>query len=400
MLEVTRELIRRHGRGAAGEHDVWVRAAVRAIRRHGGPADAAALLPLLLDDPAAGGALLPVLACHGDRSTAAALLGVHDRNPEVLHAVGYLGHEDAALILWEYALHGDWDAQCAAVLGLVHLRCDGIDVAAQLRRHEGCGLFPELLPALAVKTGDPSWARRLLQWGTTYASTDCNGGLLLGLALLGGSGRRSSDPAPPGGQETPDPAPPGEHETSEPAPPGEHETSEPAMPGGQGTSGLAPPGGGVAWEAFDLALWSPAWETWSASTGTVRWAWRGALAAGLGVADLRARFDAHVAAATDPRDSTNAVLVLAGVLDCWLDDQWTGLRVAAEPPETKEEAFRLLFEGPEGLDRVAERLVGEARDGGHAEVEPGLPIRFVLRQVYDLRRRLDDAVRHETELGA
>ncbi len=342
MLEITRELIGRHARGAGGRYDVWVRAAVRAIRRAGGPADAAALLPVLLDDPAGGNALLPVLACHGDLSTAEALLGVHDRNPEVLHAVGFLGLEAAGVLLWEYVLSGDWDAQCAAVLGLVHLRCEGIDVGAELRRHEGRGLFPELLPALAGKTGDPGWAQRLLDWGTTRASTDCNGGLLLGLALLGDAGR----------------------------------------------------------EAFDLALWSPTWETWSASTGTVRWALRGVLAAGLGIADLRGRFDAHVAAATDPLDRTNAVLVLTGVLHCWLDDHWTGLRAAVPPPETKERAYRLLFEGEGALDRLAERLVRDARDGGHAEVEPGLPVGYVLRQVYDLRRRLDDAVRHEAELSA
>jgi hypothetical protein len=94
------------------------------------------------------------------------------------------------------------------------------------------------------------------------------------------------------------------------------------------------------------------------------------------------------------------VLVLVGVLDCWLDDQWTGLRAASPPPETKEQAYRLLFEGDTALDRLAERLVGDATAAGRTEVEPGLPIRFVLRQVYDLRRRLDDAVRHEAELTA
>jgi hypothetical protein len=342
MLEITRELVGRHARGAGGEHDVWVRAAVRVIRRAGGATDAAALLPVLLGDPAAGSALLPVLACHGDLSTAEALLGVHERNPEVLHAVGYLGLEAAAVILWDYAVHGEWHAQCAAVLGLVHLRCDGIDVAAELRRHEGRGLFPELLPALAVKTGDLGWAQRLLDWGTTVASTDCNGGLLLGLALLGDAGR----------------------------------------------------------EAFDLALWSPAWETWSGSTGTVRWALRGALAAGFGVADLRGRFDARVGAGTGPHERTTAVLVLTGVLDGWLDDQWSGLRAAVPPPETKERAYRLLFEGDAALDRLAEDLVRDARVNGHTEVEPGLPIGAVLRQVYALRRRLDDAVRHEAELSA
>lgn len=131
-----------------------------------------------------------------------------------------------------------------------------------------------------------------------------------------------------------------------------------------------------------------------------RWALRGALAAGMGVADLRRRFDAHVAAAGDPLDRTSAVLVLAGVLDCWLDDRWTGLRAAVPPPETKERAYRLLFEGDGALDRLAERLVGDARDSGRTEVEPGLALGFVLRQVYDLRRRLDDAVRHEAELSA
>ena len=68
--------------------------------------------------------------------------------------------------------------------------------------------------------------------------------------------------------------------------------------------------------------------------------------------------------------------------------------------ETKERAYRLLFEGDGALDPLAEEFVRDAVDGGHAEIEPGLPVRFALRQVYDLRRRLDDAVRHEAELSA
>ena len=94
------------------------------------------------------------------------------------------------------------------------------------------------------------------------------------------------------------------------------------------------------------------------------------------------------------------MLVLAGVLDCWLDDQWTGLRAAAPPPETKERAYRLLFEGDAALDGLAERLVQDARDSGHTEIEPGLALGHVLRQVYDLRHRLDDAVQHEVALNA
>jgi hypothetical protein len=39
---------------------------------------------------------------------------------------------------------------------------------------------------VATKLDDPSWVDKLVAWGEGPASADCNGGLILGLALLGG----------------------------------------------------------------------------------------------------------------------------------------------------------------------------------------------------------------------
>jgi hypothetical protein len=43
-----------------------------------------------------------------------------------------------------------------------------------------------------VKTGDPAWLGRLVEWGEGAASTDCNGGLILGIALPGDDSARAA----------------------------------------------------------------------------------------------------------------------------------------------------------------------------------------------------------------
>src|SRR4051812_31761368 len=172
---------------------------VRTILRHGSAADAAVLLPAFLADPEGRPHLLPVLAEHGDgaaaeRLVAACVDGARLRPGvpvEVLHVVGYLGHEPATTLLWEHARQpDDWAAQRAAALGLVHLPCTGLaaTIDAALTVHRRRSLFPEFLPVLAGKAGDAGWAAKLHDWGSRGASTDCNAGLLLGLALIGDGG--------------------------------------------------------------------------------------------------------------------------------------------------------------------------------------------------------------------
>lgn len=341
--------------GGAPSEATWRRAALRRIRRHGSSADAATLLPVFLTDPAGLTELLPVLACHGDGTVAERLLArfvaddqlCSDGPADVLHALGYLGHEPATRLLWRHALDDDWELQRAATLGLVHLSCVDIvgEIENELLRHRGAALFPEFLPALAAKTGDPDWPTALLDWGTRRASTDCNGGLLLGLALLGESGR----------------------------------------------------------SPFDDALWSPLWEAHATATGSVQSAYCGALVQGFGIAGLVDAFEARVRAPGEPSELVHAVRVLTGLLDMWLNRDWTWLRGATEPPESAGEVHRIVFErggaGARGpLDQLAHRLVWQAREAGVTELKPGVETDEVLRGVYELRRRLADAADHEVEL--
>ena len=107
---------------------------------------------------------------------------------ELLHVLGYLGVEEAEPVLWTAAVSsGDHYLSMSACLGLLHLPCTGREVAIAdaIRGCMGRNLFPEFLPVLACKTNEPSLAEAMVESGATVASTDCNGGLLLGLALLG-----------------------------------------------------------------------------------------------------------------------------------------------------------------------------------------------------------------------
>jgi hypothetical protein len=372
----------------------WIEARARSILRYGSHVDAEALLPAFLSDPEGLRDLLPVLARHGDASTAARLLDrcfehgqLRPAMPEgVLQTIGYLGYEPATVLLWRHVLDGDWYAQRDACLGLAHLSCDEVaaDIQRELIRHRAKSRFPEFLPVLAVKTHDPTWPDEMLDWGTYLASTDCNGGLLLGLALHGEAGRA----------------------------------------------------------AFGLALWSPTWEAYSAATGTVYWAYAGALVLGLGMRELYEEMHAHLRTATDPRDRVNCVLVMTNLLHCWVDGRWPGLRKVSEssditesddvagrdmtePTESAAEVYEALFEHNDPLDHLAERIVGEAYAagitdfggaeqhgyGGGAEqrddsvgagqtgkAEPRSATDGVKRPVYDVRQRLELRVYHEAEV--
>jgi hypothetical protein len=190
VIQSTRTLLEQLAGGVAfDDREAWM----HVIRRYGTAADAEALLDAFLVAPAERGWLLPIVQKRGTAATAARLFAMcadgdrlREGTPEdVLHCLGYLGHEPAETLLWRYATEGDHYESQSACLGLLDLPCRGLEVAAAIAAHEGKNLFPEFLPALAVKTGDPLWVPRLVRWGQDGASTDCNGGLLLGIAMLG-----------------------------------------------------------------------------------------------------------------------------------------------------------------------------------------------------------------------
>lgn len=170
--------------------------AARAVIDAGGPDDLAALLDRMLAAPTdpIGRALM----ARGDRDTGDRLLRAFvrddrliDRAPEVvLHALGYLGVVEAEPALWHAARTGDHAAHRSACFGLVHLPCAGREpaIADAIRDCHGRALFHEFTPMLAVKVGDPGLLAPFVAPGAP-TSTDCLGGVLLGLALLGARAR-------------------------------------------------------------------------------------------------------------------------------------------------------------------------------------------------------------------
>ncbi|HAJ62674.1 MAG TPA: hypothetical protein DCP31_28395 [Cyanobacteria bacterium UBA8543] len=173
---------------------------IRAIRHYGSQADAEALLPAFLEAAEQREELIEPLMIYGDVSTAQTLVencfqGEHLRDgvPEdILHCLGYLGYTPVQQILWEYAKSGDYWLSKAACMGLINLPCVGLEreIEEQIKKCYGKSLFPEFIPALAIKTNNDSLLEEIFQLGQTMASTDCNGGIILGVAL---SGKKSFD---------------------------------------------------------------------------------------------------------------------------------------------------------------------------------------------------------------
>ncbi|AWM41643.1 hypothetical protein GobsT_72820 [Gemmata obscuriglobus] len=206
MLKVTRELIDSLRAFSPGAHApcVLTSARVAIVARHGSPEDADALLEVFLEDPAdyqrAG--VLDAVMRRGTRDTArklasACLAGGRLRakvRGDVLHAIGFLGCMEVRDVLWQYAAGetdtGYYQQKCAA-LGLLSLPCDGLEreIESAVRACAGKNLFPEFLPILAHKVGNPELLPLLFDMGQTTASTDCNGGLVYGIALFGETGR-------------------------------------------------------------------------------------------------------------------------------------------------------------------------------------------------------------------
>lgn len=320
----------------------WESMAAEAVLRHGGSADAEALLPLFLSAPAAHEALVPVLARHGDRRLAERLLEatvdggrLRDGVPSgVLHAVGRLGYTPATPLLWEHVGDSHYVSRDAC-LGLLHLPCEELrdTIAETLEKHEGAALFPEFLPVLAPKTQDPAWLDRLVAWGENHASVDCNGGLILGISLYG-------DPAR---------------------------------------------------TAFTRLLWDARWEACGTSTGSALWTYAGTRVLGLGLpqlyADLRARL--HNCAAPDVQWCALRSFVTLLRLRC--GDAWTGVKAAEAPrPESCDTLYSVLFtpttDGSATLAELADRVLDSD--------DP------LSDEVHDLEETLRTATVHEWALRA
>ncbi|MFF0203390.1 hypothetical protein [Streptomyces sp. NPDC005017] len=291
----------------------WESMAAEAVLRHGGPADAEALLPLFLSAPVAHDALVPVLARHGDRRLAARLLEatveggrLRDDVPSVvLQAVGRLGYAPAVPLLWEH-VDGSHYVSRDACLGLLHLPCEELrsEIGEALEKYEGAALFPEFLPVLAPKTEDPAWLDRLVAWGEDHASVDCNGGLILGISLHGDRGRA----------------------------------------------------------AFTRLLWKDRWEACGTSTGSALWTYAGTRVLGIGLPQLYADLRARLRADADPDVQWDALQSFITLLRLRCADVWTGVAAAEAHAENLDALYSVLFsptpDDGDTLTELADRVFG------------------------------------------
>jgi hypothetical protein len=333
VLNVTRRLI--DTRAVASPRRLS--AAAAAVLRWGSGEDAEALLPVFLEAPQACAELLPIFARHGDAAIAERLMALTDRDgylsedvpSGVLRVLGYLGHEAVEQMLWQHIVRedGGYHQAMDAALGLLHLPCESLrdQIDAALELHLGCALFPEFLPALAVKTGSAAWLGRLVEWGEQSASTDCNGGLILGIALHGGDGRAE----------------------------------------------------------FTRMLWNPWWEADASGTGSSWAAYAGARALGIGMAELYGDLAVRLASETDDVTKRHCLSVFIALLDHWLGRPWLGLRMAPDPEESAEELAALLFDWStphedDSLTGLVQRTVGHDSRLAHAvwELERRLDVRM------------------------
>jgi hypothetical protein len=298
MLDATQRLRALLSRPAA-DHGVRFleRAYAEVITNHGSAEDAAALLLAFLQSPEGREELLGPLMAHGDLATARALFEscFHDGElkpgvpPEVLHCLGWLGLQEVEPVLWKYARAAeDWFVHCDACLGLLSLPCDGLasEIETAIRSCFGLNLFPEFLPALAYKTGNLELLPLLVEHGKTTASVDCNGGLILGIAMYGPAGR----------------------------------------------------------EAFLDIMWDPFWEADGSATGARWWLCLGARAQGLRIVDLFEQFRRRRSEVPDQNTLRYHASCLAELLNGRLEYGPAWVRPITDQGDDLLDLHRLVFE--------------------------------------------------------
>ena len=157
-----------------------------------GDADTERITDFLCAQPESNLAI-DVLLRHGCPKQAERLWKVWQRSgvPEGgFSLLGRFAVQEAAPAAWEAVRSGDWFVARDGVMGLLGLDLSELrrEIIARLDLEEGRNLFTEMLPALAVRAGWPNVLPRLRFW-CDQASTDCLGGLILGLALVGGEAK-------------------------------------------------------------------------------------------------------------------------------------------------------------------------------------------------------------------
>ncbi|MEN1984622.1 hypothetical protein [Paenibacillus hubeiensis] len=198
MIQTTSKLLERLKSNTAPDAAI-IDAHCKVISNYGDRSDAAALLRVFMERPEdyRYTALLgPVMRC-GDRDLAEQLYRFafeHGRlkpemPSELLHVLGYMEYPLDTNYLVDCVLEGDWYLSKDACLALLHLSCEEQHhrLEEAVEQVVGQAIFSEFLPALCVKWAPAAdMVPRLVEWGNR-ASTDCNAGLVLGIALYGPS---------------------------------------------------------------------------------------------------------------------------------------------------------------------------------------------------------------------
>lgn len=171
---------------------------IDTIIRYGNQEDAEALYSKFIQDPSTYemGRLIEPIMRLGDKNIAQSLYEfsivdndlTEEVSYEVLHALGYMGVEQAIPVLIKYVLESELWSTCAfACLGLIHLSIKTYqqELKDKLEQSINKPLFDEFLPIFSFRLYDNTFVERLYEWGDKHASIDCNAGLLLGIALYG-----------------------------------------------------------------------------------------------------------------------------------------------------------------------------------------------------------------------
>ena len=204
MLKTTIELIKYLKLDESEKEATIVGSLVYSILKCGDKSDADAILNQYLTNPYDfyHSFLLPVFKKFGDDSFAEQIFNVfisqnklnENADSNILEVLGHLKYGPIKPILADYVFENtDLDYVTAdAALGLMNFDCAEYqnDIETAIDKCYGKNLFPEFVPALVCKLKNRnSILEKLYELGNEYASTDCNGGIILGFSLCGEEGK-------------------------------------------------------------------------------------------------------------------------------------------------------------------------------------------------------------------
>lgn len=204
MLKSTQDLLD-HFKLEPNHRDLtYIQAALHVILLIGSKKDADALLTIFLANPTELGLseVLPAFAKYGDLHYAEQLFEAcfkdnrlkDDVTEELLRVLAQLKYEPLKKVLAAYLFEedGNYFLTKSAVYGMLHFDATEyqLQIAEAIEACYGENLFKEYIPALVSKLPLPEeYLEKLYHLGEHYASTDCNGGLMLGFALSGKAGK-------------------------------------------------------------------------------------------------------------------------------------------------------------------------------------------------------------------